>query len=496
MTRDSTADVRAFKMIPFAAKPVGDLRWKPPQPVTPWQGVRRADYFSPSCMQVPYVVPDSVLYQREEVSSEDCLYLNVWTSAKSSNDKLPVLVWIYGGANIIGSTAEPRYDGAALAKKGVIVVSANYRVGVLGFLAHPDLTKESATGASGNYGLMDQIAALKWVQKNIAAFGGDPNSVTLFGVSAGSLNVSLLTASPLAKGLFHRAIGGSGTAFVGGSATLSIVKLPAAEHAGDIWAKTNFNASTIAELRAKSAWDLAKPMPPMLAVVDGYVIPDYLENVYANGRQNDVPLLTGWAKDEGTIFGPMAWTIVRYTAVAQVRYDKFADQFLKTYPASTDAEAITQSLAMSSDIVGRGHWTWVRAHDKTGKTKSYMYYWTYEPPWLPGVKFTQMASVPNLGAYHQSEIEYVFQTLNAWAHARQYTEADTKLSDTISSYWVNFAKTGDPNGPGLPTWLPFDNTATNPVLYLGTQIQPGPLPNKPGLEFMDAFWGAQLPPMQ
>lgn len=368
-TRDST-EVRAFKMIPFAAPPIGDLRWKPPQPVVPWQGVRRADYFSPSCMQyAPAVIPISLWYEREQAASEDCLYLNIWTPAKSPDDKLPVMVWIHGGANVIGAASVPTYDGAALAKKGVIVVTTNYRLGVFGFLAHPDLTKESGTNnASGNYCLMDQIAALKWVQKNIAAFGGDPNAVTLFGQSAGSLNVSMLTASPLAKGLFHRAISGSAAAFVGASAMLTIVKLPAAEQAGASWAKNNFNATTIAELRAKSAVDLARPMPPMLAVLDGYVVPDYRENVYANGQQNDVALLTGWVKDEGTVFGPMATTVVSYTAAAQARYGKFADQFLKTYPANTDAEAIAQSFAMTRDALGRGIWTWARAHDKTGKT--------------------------------------------------------------------------------------------------------------------------------
>jgi len=494
-TRDST-EVRAFKMIPFAAPPIGDLRWKPPQPVVPWQGVRRADYFSPSCMQyAPAVIPISLWYEREQAASEDCLYLNIWTPAKSPDDKLPVMVWIHGGANVIGSASVPTYDGAALAKKGVIVVTTNYRLGVFGFLAHPDLTKESGTNnASGNYGLMDQIAALKWVQKNIAAFGGDPNAVTLFGQSAGSLNVSMLTASPLAKGLFHRAISGSAAAFVGASAMLTIVKLPAAEQAGASWAKNNFNATTIAELRAKSAVDLARPMPPMLAVLDGYVVPDYRENVYANGQQNDVALLTGWVKDEGTVFGPMATTVVSYTAAAQARYGKFADQFLKTYPANTDAEAIAQSFAMTRDALGRGIWTWARAHDKTGKTKSYVYHWTYEPPWLPGVKFMQMDPATKLGAYHFSELCYVFQTLSVWKHARQYTEVDTKLSDTMSSYWTNFVKTGDPNGPGLPTWPVFDDKAASPVMYLGTQIQPGPLPNKPGLDFMDAFWSAQLPP--
>ncbi len=503
-TRDSTPTVHAYKMIPFASPPVGDLRWKLPQPVAPWQGVRRAEWFSPMCMQ-PKQSSLALLYSVEQAVSEDCLYLNVWTPAKAGSDKLPVMVWVYGGSNITGSGSDVRFEGADLTKKGVVVVTFNYRGGIFGWLAHPDLTKESGNlKFSGNYGLLDQIAALKWVQKNIAAFGGEPNNVTLFGQSAGSRNISLLTVSPLAKGLFHRAIAESTSAMAGGfglsgTGTNLLMRLPEAEKAFDSWVKKNYSASSIAEMRAKSAWDLMKVAPssaPQTTIVDGYVIPDYFDTLYAQGKQNDVPLLTGWNKDEGTMFAPMATKVVSYTAAAQTRYGKFADQFLKTYPATTDAEALAQSYAASREIYGRGLWAWARARAATGKTSTFMYYWTYAPPWLPGVKFEQQDPATKLGAYHGSEIPYVFFNLEAYADQRKYTDGDAKLADTLSSYWTNFAKTGNPNGPGLPTWPEFDDKAANPIMYLGTEIKPGPLPNRPGLDFFDAWASSLLPAKQ
>lgn len=492
-TRDSTIDLRMYKMIPFAAPPVGDLRWKPPQPVAAWQGVRRADYFSPRCMQVQ-ISKSSILYAREEVGSEDCLYLNVWTPAKSNADKLPVMVWIYGGSNVINSGSRPDFEGAALAKKGVVLVTFNYRLGVFGFFAHPELSKEpGANNSSGNYAALDQIAALKWVQKNIAAFGGDPNNVTIFGNSAGSDHACRLTASPLAKGLFQRVIGQSSSCYYGGqSVSASKLKLAEAEQIWSEWAKRFFTATTVAEMRAKPAWNLLGTGTLTTSFIDGYVLPDYPENIYASGQQNDVPILVGWNKDEGTIFAPMATKVVSYTTAAQARFGKFADQFFQVYPATTDAEALAQSYAAVRDGNGRGMWALARAHDKTGKTKSYVYYWNYEPPWLPTTKFSEMDPATKLGAYHGSEISYVFQTLNVWASMRQYTEADTKLADQISSYWVNFAKTGDPNGAGLPVWSSFDNQAASPVMYLGTQMQMGILPNKPGLDFMEVFWSSMF----
>ncbi len=488
----STANLHVFRMIPFAAPPIGDLRWKPPQPAAPWQGVRRADFYSAACMQGPRST-SSVFYSGEESSSEDCLYLNVFTPAQAAAARLPVMVWVYGGSNVAGSASI--YDGGPLTKKGVIVVTFNYRVGVLGFLAHPDLTKESgANQASGNYAIMDMIAALKWIQKNIAAFGGDPNNVTIFGQSAGAQNVSQLTVSPLAKGLFHRVIAESNSAWYYGLATLPR-KLAAAEQQGADWAKKNFNAATIAELRKVSAWDLLKPANPYTRIIDGYVAPDYPDVTYAKGQQNDVPLLTGWTKDEGTAYAPMASTVVSYTAAARTRFGKFADEFLKVYPATTDAEALAQSYALYRD----DRWgirEWARSQAKTGKSKSYLYYWTHGWPFRPGIKFAEQAQATQLGAFHASELAYVFGFLDAWNYQstsgpyHQYTDADYKLSDTMMSYWTNFAKNGDPNGPGLPTWPVFDEKAANPMLYLDVQIQPGPVPNKAGLDFYEAFYNS------
>ncbi len=499
---DSGREVSVFKMIPYAAPPVGDLRWKSPQPVIPWQGVRRGDAFSAMCMQAVTSAASSVYYYGHQAVSEDCLYLNVWTSAKTSTEKLPVIVAIPGGPNVGTAAANTRLagslpdtDGTALAKKGVVVVSFNYRLGMFGFLAHPDLTKESgSTKASGNYGLMDQIAALQWVQKNIAAFGGDPNKVTLYGAAAGSQDVCDLTASPLAKGLFQRAIGGSVSCWFYGVAPAQAMKLAAAEQAGVNWAKTNFNASTIAELRAVSAWEMVKFAGANARIVDGYVIRDFNDVTYAKGQQNDVTLLVGWNKDEGTAFPPMATTVANYTAVAQTRFGKSADQFLKVYPATTDAQALEQSYALYRDHYAWSQWEWAKAHNQTGKTKTYLYYWTYTPPWLPGVKTAEQDPATKLGAYNGSEINYIFGTLDLRASQRQYTDGDRKLSDLMSSYWVNFAKTGDPNGPGLPTWPAFDEKATNPVLYIGAQTQGGPVPNKAGLDFYEALYNALRPP--
>lgn len=374
-------------------------------------------------------------------------------------------------------------------------MSINYRLGALGFLAHPELTKESGNNASGNYGLLDQIAALKWVQKNIAAFGGDPNNVTLYGGPTFSLNVTNLTASPLAKGLFHRGIGGSVSGWTSAVAAAQGMKLADAEQAGVNWAKQNLNASTIAELRAKSQWDLIKaPAIPYTLIVDGYVIPDFVDNIYAQGQQNDVPLLIGWNKDEGIPTSVLASTVVSYTPMLQTRFGKFGDQFLQVYPVTTDAQAVDQSYAIVRDNSASSQRAWARLHDKTGKTKTYLYYWTYAPPWLPEIKFAEISPATKLGASHFSELDYIFGTLGLRSSQRQYTDVDTKLSDTISSYWVNFAKTGDPNGPGLPVWPIFDEKDANPVLYIGAQTQPGPVPNAAGLDLFDAFYNSRRAP--
>ncbi len=448
--------VRIYKGIPYAAPPVGDLRWKAPKAAAAWTGVKKADTYGTSCMQVPY--PDNSPYASENSAriGEDCLYLNVWTAAKSAKDKRPVMVWIHGGALTRGSGSTPNYDGNALAQKGVIVVTINYRLGIFGYFAHPELSKESDRNASGNYGFLDQIAALEWVQKNIDKFGGDPKNVTIFGESAGSWSVNVLAASPLTKGLFAKAIGESGAQF--GPTTA----LADAEKAGA-------RAGTLAELRAKSAADVMKIQSPARAVVDGYFLPKDVKTIYAEGKQNDVPLLMGMNNDEGTPFTAATVKAEAFRNGAK-QYGDQADTYLKIYPASTDEQAKASQAAMFRDsIFGVQMRTWARAQNQTGKSKVYMYYFSKVPPGEFGAK---------LGAYHASEIAYVFANVPGGA------PADKKVMDAMSSYWVNFATTGDPNGKGLAKWPAFDKSEM--AMGLGDKIEPIPMPHKEALDFLDA----------
>lgn len=493
--RDSTGQIQIFRGIPYAAPPVSDLRWKPPQPVTPWQGLRRAEMFAPICMAGTPQVPGSVFYAGVSGVSEDCLYLNVWTPAKTGTEKLPVLVGLTdSGAQ--GTVA--RSDPAALAKKGIVSVTFSYRQGVLGWLIHPELDQEpGSNNSSGNYHYLDAIAALKWVQKNIAAFGGDPANVTLWSSPSSSPYVGNLTASPVAKGLFQRTVSfGSISPFIAySSAGIGVpVGHSAASQLWADWMKKNFNATTLAELRARSAWDLMKPALPYASgqAMDGYVVTDYIDAAFAKGQQNDLPLLVGWDKDFYSYMAPMASTVVSYTAAVQAQFGKSADQFLQLYPAKTDAEALAQSYAYGADSWGWGDWAWAKAHNQTGKTKAFVYYWTYAPPWKPEVKFTQANPATKLGAYLSAEIEYFFQNLDVFAAQRQYTDADTKLSDLASAYLVNFVKSGDPNGAGLPTWPAFDEKVDNSVLWIGAQTRAGSVPNKARLEFLETFYRSRV----
>src|SRR5580704_13443021 len=307
----STPDIRVFKGIPFAAPPVGDLRWRAPTPAADWAGIRKADQFSATCMQTPY--PEGSLYRSEpQPVSEDCLYLNIWTAAKSASDKRPVMVWIHGGAFTRGSGSTPVYNGENFAKKGVVLVTVNYRLGIFGFFAHPELTQESEHHSSGDYGILDEIAALQWVQKNIAAFGGDPKRVTIFGESAGSWAVNVLVASPLTKGLFQRAIGESGA---------------------------NFNKMTkLADLE-KSAEDIMKTQGAFSVNVDGWLLPTDVITIFEKGQQNDVPILIGSNADEGTAFMPPKITVAAFEGTAKQRFGANAERFLRIYPATSDEEA-------------------------------------------------------------------------------------------------------------------------------------------------------------
>ena len=434
--------MRAFKGIPYAAPPVGELRWKAPQPVSSWTNMLDATKFGARCMQ-GNVFGDMVF--RDSGPSENCLYLNVWSPVVSGkkHEPLPVMVWIYGGGYAAGATSEPRQDGEVLAKKGVVVVSMNYRLGVFGFLAHPGLAKETGHGGSGNYGLLDQVAALQWVQKNIKAFGGDPANVTIFGESAGSFSVIGLIASPLAKGLFEKAIGESG-AFFGSS--LAVKPPSEAQLAGEQFA-SSVGASSLAELRAKSAADLlqASMKNPMgfSVTVDGAFFPEDPNAIYAAGKQAHVPLLAGWNANEGgpqMIFGKDRPSAELFKTQMHERYKEAADRLIELYPCATDEQATQSAGDFAGDsFIAYSTWKWLEFQRTTGQSAVYRYEFDDAPP-----------ATPSRGAYHSAEIEFVFEALPS--KDLPWRPEDTKLSDTMSTYWTNFAKTGDPNGGGVPPW--------------------------------------------
>jgi para-nitrobenzyl esterase len=481
--------VRNFKGIPFAAPPVGDLRWREPQPVKPWQGERSADQFGPRCMQTPRLGAIDPLNPR---MSEDCLYLNVWTPANAVSDKLPVMVWIYGGSFNVGSGSEPWYNGANLAKKGVVVVTLNYRLDVFGFLAHPDLTTESEHRASGNYGLQDQLAALAWVKRNIAAFGGDADRVTVFGESAGSLSVSALMASPLGRGLFARAVGESGAMLYPDKSPYARPTLAKAEQAGVKFAEL-LSARSIAELRAKLAEDVldavAKNAATVSAVrgpiVDGYVLPSNAAELFAKGQQNDVPLLAGSNADEGTLFAnrvqPQPTPEI---FIDQVRtfFGSQAETVLKVYPADTPEQTKASFAALLGDqLISYPTWLWDTLQAKTSKAPNYRYSFELRPP-APEASLTPLAAQ---GVFHSAEILYVFDNLQVreW----NWRPEDRKMAELLSSYWVNFAKNGDPNAPGLPEWPKYTGP-NGSVMRLSVQPSAGPDPHLDRYLMLNTFY--------
>jgi para-nitrobenzyl esterase len=485
----SAADssVRIFKGIPFAAPAVGDLRWRAPQPAAHWDGVRKAEQFGPNCTAGGGAggrgggkskgpgggdkgpAPAKAAAPAGAAPSEDCLYVNVWTPAKSAGDRLPVMVWTYGGGFTGGSGAEGRYDGEALAKKGIVVVTYNYRLGMFGFLAHPELTRESGHNASGNYGLMDMASVLRWVQKNIAAFGGDPRKVTIDGESAGAILVAAMVGSPEGKGLFQRAIAQSG-AWMG----LSIGKMRTLEEAEEA-GKRAAGTHTIAELRAMSTQDLAQNLTGVQAgvVVDGWMIPEDQSLTFAKGKQNDVDVLVGSNQDEGTFFGGAPVSADAAKARAKQTYVDLSDDFLKLYPASTDAEAVASALMRSRDETGWHQRTWAQLTVKRGK-KAYLYYFTHVPPGN-GAR----------GATHTAELPYMFNNPPA---NDSWMVLDHKLADTMSSYWVNFIATGDPNGKGLPVWQSYSAKNDSQAMVFGDTVQYGPQIEAPRLAFFDKYY--------
>src|SRR5215210_5050579 len=415
--------VRAFKGIPYAAPPVGDLRWRPPQAVKSWEGVRRAEKFGPRCMQHP-VFGD--MNFRSDGMSEDCLYLNVWTPAKSAKERLPVLVYFYGGGFIAGDGSEPRYDGEGMARRGVVAVTLNYRLGLFGFLAHPELSKESPQHASGNYGLLDQAAALRWVRENIAAFGGDPERITVAGESAGSASVSAQMASPLSRDLIAGAIGESGSVL----STMRAVPLAQAEADGTKFAG-EVGAASLAALRALTTEQLLEatkkqPFGRFPIAVDAYFFQDPPQETYAAGRQAHVPLLVGWNSEEMTwraLLGGDEQTPENYEKAVRKLYGARAEEALKLYAAKTRDEVIEAATDLAGDrFIGYSTWKWFDLHAKTGGRPVYRYLYAHpRPPMTPemgdakpglaggvvrGQNANAVTTPPARGAVHSAEIEY------------------------------------------------------------------------------------------
>jgi para-nitrobenzyl esterase len=487
-TAPDAQGIRAFKGIPYAAPPVGGLRWKPPQAVPAWSGVRSVTEWGARCMQSNRLGDIDPLNTRMD---EDCLYLNVWTPATSATEKLAVMVWIHGGSNLNGAGSQPEYDGARLAGKGVVVVTINYRLDIFGFLATPELTKESDTHASGNYGLLDQIAALKWVQNNITVFGGDPSRVTVFGESAGSLDISALMTSPIAKGLFARAIGESGGALTPITA-FGPKPLATGERDGADFV-ASLGAPSLAELRARPAAELLeailkKPITYGFGVVEGYVVPEHPAQAFAQGRQNDVPLLVGWNADEGTLFAArvtFAASAPSYADRVRAQFKDQAEQVLKLYPpgSTPDEDKAAFAALFGDEIIGYGSWAWAERAATTGRAAVYRYHFTRRPP---GAPLSSVSPLTAPGVYHSAELYYVFNTLGVrdWP----WEMDDRHLADAMSSYWANFAKTGDPNGPGLLQWSAYKPNGDGQVMELGEEIGMRGELHRDRYEFFDALY--------
>ena len=479
-----TNSIAAFKGIPFAAPPVGDLRWKAPQPVRTWSGVKAASSFAPGCMQDTGLAK---LFGAPDAISEDCLYLNVWTPAATASERLPVMVWIYGGAFTSGMTSIPAYDGALLAEKGVVLVSVSYRVGAFGFLAHPELSKESGKG-SGNYGLQDQIAGLRWVKENIAKFGGDPNQVTIFGESAGGISVSMLATSPAAKGLFHRAISESGGSFgparTSNEGGATVPSLKVAETTGQTLLK-RLGVADIAAARQLPSATIQGALGGGLAsgfwpVFDGDVLPGDQYELYQARRFNDTPILIGTNSDEGITFVPGTAQPDAFEKAIRGAYGAKADTVLAAYPHATVPESTQSARNIFRDATFAWHtWAWALLQSKHGRGKAYVYYFDHRTPLSPN------------GAGHAAEIPYVFRTLGTFKGPAAFVGAtrpeDRTMSDLMSSYWVNFAKTGDPNGPGLPPWPAFTESAQT-MMYFDATPSARPAPNMTQIKALDEYF--------
>jgi len=485
----SSPGVRAFKGIPFAAPPVGALRWREPQPVAKWDGVRDASKFGNVCIQ-----PDGAARGPKGMNiavapgsppqSEDCLYLNVWTGARAATERRPVMLYIFGGAFTEGAGSIPLYDGDALARKGAVVVTMNYRLGPYGFFAHPALTAESAHQASGNYGLADMVASLKWVQSNIAAFGGDPGNVTVFGQSAGAMAIGSLVTSPETKGLFQRAIGQSGS-WMGLGPSAGMPTRARAEQDG-LEAATNAGVMTVGELRAMSTADVTAKFRSAGQIVDGWILPADPSDVFAAGRQNPVDVLVGSNRDDLS-FAPQNATPEQFEQRAVPRWGALADQYLRLYPHATNEEA-SKSQADSANDGAFWHMRLFADYQKKQGRQAWLFYFAQNPP--------APAGQPPFPAAHASEIPYAFNNLGKPALFPDPSDPalsaasapDRKVADQMSSYWVNFARSGNPNGAGLPTWQAHEVGASDRAIILDADPSSEKLPAKARLELHDKLY--------
>lgn len=482
--------LRVYRGIPYAAPPVGEWRWRAPQAAASWEGVRKADAFGPSCMQSTR----SRLGVSGLEVDEDCLTINVWVpeSAIESAEGLPVLVWIYGGGFAGGSSATPLYSGEKLASRGVVFVSFNYRVGPFGFFAHPELSVESENAVSGNYGLLDQIAALRWIQDNVRAFGGDPERVTIFGESAGGISVSILAASPLAKGLFHGAISQSGGSF-GPTRTPSlpgenISRLADAEKAGARLGD-KLGAPSLSNLRALPAEAILDGARGEAGIgwptLDGHVIAGDQVELYKAGRYNDTPILIGINSDEGATFSRIG-TVEEHVASVKERFGPFAGRILELYPANNEAEAKRAARDLVRDLAFGWHtWSWARLQAQAGGSNVYLYY------------FDQVLPVPDSSpfadarAFHAAELPYVFEHLDQRSLA--WRPEDFAISEAMATYWTNFAKQLDPNGAGLPSWPRFTGEESQLLTFNGRPFA-APVPNPQQLEGLDDYFAWRRTP--
>jgi para-nitrobenzyl esterase len=481
--------VRSFKGIPFARPPVGDLRWREPQPVKNWKGVRNADKFGPRCMQ--RTSPTADYWFRSNGMSEDCLYLNVWTPAKSDTERLPVLVYIFGGGFQNGGGSEPRYDGGSMARKGIVAVTVNYRTNIFGFFSHPELTKESPHHASGNYGLLDQVAALEWVQRNIAAFGGDPNKVTIAGESAGSISVSALMASPLSRNLIAGAIGESGAMI----SSLPARPLAETEEEGLRFA-ASAGASSLAALRAMTAEQIQEavaksPRMRFSTDLDGYFLPKPLADIYAAGEQAKVPLLAGSNSEEQgprAVLGTSEPTPENFANAVRRLYGDRAGEVLKAFAPSTREEVLEAATELASArFIAYGTWKWAVLQEKTGGKPVYRYFYAHpRPKFLPAAARGDEAPAPR-GAVHSAEIQYAMGNLPldprySWA------PADYKVSEVMQAYFANFIKAGNPNGPGLPNWPAYTPDTHYQIMRLDVDSHAEPEPHLERYRALDAVY--------